>query len=118
MDTKSILDPGRARGELDFCTWVGRAAPGDVLEYHRGYLGLDTQAGALTVTERRALRALARRAAWAFDEGLVHLVQRRIAPGVFAYLAVRRPRPRTARTAPKRATERTVAAEPELEAAA
>ena len=57
-------------------------------------------------------------AVWAFDEGLVHLVQRRIGHGEFAYLAIRRPRPRTARTVRKRGAERAVAADRELEEAA
>ena len=42
----------------------------------------------------KALRQLARRAAWAFDEGLVHLVQRRNGPDDFSYFAIKRPRPR------------------------
>ena len=65
-----------------------------------------------------ALRHVARRALWAFDEGLVHLVQRRIGHGEFAYIASRRPRPRTARAARKGTAERSVAADPELEEAA
>ena len=116
MSNTSIITPRRSLDELDFCTWVGRAAPGAILEYHRGFLGLDTEVGHLAANERKALRALARRAAWAFDEGLVHLVQRRIDHGVFAYLAVRRPRPRTARSARRRAE--LPSREPELEDAA
>ena len=45
------------------------------------------------------LRQLARRAAWAFGEGLVHLVQRRNGPNDFSYLAIKRTRPRTTRPA-------------------
>jgi hypothetical protein len=28
--------------ETDLCGWIGQAALGDILEYHRGFLALDT----------------------------------------------------------------------------
>ena len=102
--------------ENDFCVWVGRAEPGDILEYHRGFLGIDTHSGARSVAERKALRQLARRAAWAFDEGLVHLVQRRKGPFDLSYLAIRRPRLRTARNTRRKAGP--TANKPELKEAA
>ena len=30
--------------EIELCAWVAQAAPGAVLEYHRGYLALDRTA--------------------------------------------------------------------------
>ena len=36
--------PPHASTEADFCGWVGRAAPGDIVEYHRGFLGIDIHA--------------------------------------------------------------------------
>jgi hypothetical protein len=83
--------------EVDFCAWVGRAAPADTLEYYRGLLSVDTELDPFSAPERKALRRLARRAVWASDVGLVHLVQRRNGPGDFSYLAVRRPRQRAPR---------------------
>ena len=77
---------------LEFCAWVGDAAPGDRLEYHRGFLACD-----IAGSELKALRLLARRAAWTAERGLVHLVQCRRGPGYFSYLAIRRPLPRRPR---------------------
>lgn len=31
--------------EIQFCAWVAQALPGDRLEYHRGFLVLDTFPG-------------------------------------------------------------------------
>ena len=28
--------------DIEFCAWIGQAVPGDQLEYHRGFLGIDT----------------------------------------------------------------------------
>lgn len=52
--------------EIDLCGWIGQAAPGDILEYHRGFLALDTMAqgtrlhqpiAALTLPELEAMAA-------------------------------------------------------------
>lgn len=84
--------------EIELCAWLGQAAPGDVLEYHRGFLALDVAAVPLDPdTEARAeLRRVAKRALWAFEQDLVHLVQRRHGPSDFAYLAIARQKPRHA----------------------
>jgi hypothetical protein len=37
MSTMSIITPNRPMTDTAFCTWVGQAAPGDTLEYHRGF---------------------------------------------------------------------------------
>ena len=38
--------PAKARPltDIEFCAWIGQAMPGDRLEYHRGFLGIDTTA--------------------------------------------------------------------------
>lgn len=81
--------------DIDFCGWIVQAGPGDELEYHRGFLGIDTTTliSILQEEDRRRLVTLAGAALRASDAGLVHLVQRRLGPDRFAYLAVARPKP-------------------------
>ena len=88
----------RRLSEMEFSGWVGAATPGDRLEYHRGFLALDTMApfSGRHDPERAALRSLALRAHWAAEQRLVHLVQERLGPGSFAYIAIARPKPRHA----------------------
>ncbi len=92
--------PARPRPltDIEFCAWIGQAMPGDRLEYHRGFLGIDTTAVISTLPEpdRRRLAALADAAHRAFEAGLVHLVQLRLGTDRFAYLAIARTRPRNA----------------------
>lgn len=85
--------------DIEFCAWIGQAVPGDRLEYHRGFLGIDTTAVISTLAEsdRRRLAGLGSAAHRASQAGLVHLVQVRLGPDRFAYLAIARPRPRTTR---------------------
>ncbi|MCA0871346.1 hypothetical protein LCL97_10955 [Seohaeicola saemankumensis] len=84
--------------EIEFCAWVAQAAPGDRLEYHCGFLVLDTFAlfSRLDDQGRGELSKLAGRAFWAAEQGLVHLVQERVGPDQFAYIAVARPKPKAA----------------------
>jgi hypothetical protein len=81
--------------ETDLCGWIGQAAPGEALEYYRGFLALDTfsQATRLAERERAELVRLAQRAWWASEQKLVHLVQRRHGVDDYSYLAVARPKP-------------------------
>ena len=81
--------------ETDFCTWLSRAAAGEALTYHTGFLACDVNntVSALREADRLELTHLARSARWAAEEGLVHLIQRRQGPEQFAYLAIARPRP-------------------------
>jgi hypothetical protein len=37
----TVLRPLRPLADIEFCAWIGQAAPGDRLEYHRGFLGID-----------------------------------------------------------------------------
>ena len=81
--------------QFGFCAWISQAAPGDRLEYHRGFLGIDITAviSTLLEAERRQLGALTRTAYRSCEAGLVDLVQVRIGPDDFAYVAVVRTRP-------------------------
>ncbi len=59
----TAFTPARPRPltDIEFCAWIGQAMPGDRLEYHRGFLGIDTTAVISTLPEpdRRRLAALA-----------------------------------------------------------
>jgi hypothetical protein len=87
----------RRISEFELRAWAIQARPGDVLEYHRGFLAIDrTPLGPPMSDEERA--ALARTGAVALrlaSEGGVHLVQRRLGPGNCSYLAIARRRPRS-----------------------
>ena len=80
--------------EIELCAWVAQAAPGAVLEYHRGYLALDRTAFAPLgdTPPRAALALLGARAHDLAERGLVHLVQQRHGPEDYSYIAVARPR--------------------------
>jgi len=89
--------------ENELCDRFADASPGDTLVYYIGHLAADRDlvTSKLPAAQRVDLDRLARRALRMHDEGLVHLVQRRVAPESVAYLAVVRPRPR--RSARRRA---------------
>ena len=95
LDTACTPAPTQALNDITLCAWIGQAAPGDRLEYHQGFLGIDTTAGISTLPEpeRRQLNKLAKAAYRAFEAGFVDLVQVRIAPNHFAYVATARTRP-------------------------
>ena len=82
--------------ETAFCAWIAQAGPGDALVYHRGLLALDASphGQAFQGQGRKELGLVARRAWWAAEQGLVHLLQRRNGPDDFTYLAIARPRPK------------------------
>jgi hypothetical protein len=84
--------------DADICAWIGQALPGEWLEYHRGFLGVDTDddVSSLPEPDRKRLRAMAAAARRAFGMRLVHLVQVRLGPDRFAYVAIARPRKRKA----------------------
>lgn len=96
----TAFTPARPRPltDIEFCAWIGQAMPGDRLEYHRGFLGIDIfpMLGRLADREREELSRLGSRAFWAAEQGLVHLVQERVGPDRFAYIAVARPKPKHA----------------------
>lgn len=70
--------------------WLRQARAGDAFEYHRGLLTVD-RGPLASETTRKAVDRLADLALRLAAEGRVHLVQRRLAPGAFSYLAVARP---------------------------
>lgn len=84
-----------AVNDLAFYGWIAQAAPGETFVYHRGFLGIDIGPGISRFGEpdRRRLLGLAQAALSAFEAGLVHLVQVRLQPDRFAYLAVARRKP-------------------------
>lgn len=88
-----------------FSAWLGQAAAGDRLEYHQGFLAIDidpTAGAELPPDQQRILREVARCGQEAFKRGLVHLVQHRVGPLRFAYLAVARRRRRAMPASPLR----------------
>jgi hypothetical protein len=80
--------------EIELCGWLGQAAPGDVIEYHRGFLAMDRcrVGGRLPEQDATELSRVADRAWLAAEQGLAHLVQRRNGSSEFSYLIVARPR--------------------------
>ncbi len=66
--------------------------------YHRGFLVVDADKSVSTLPAQRrlALRSLGDAAFRAAQQGLVHLVQERVGPNRFAYIAVARPKPKPA----------------------
>ena len=88
------IHPFKPVTEIALCSWLGQAEPGDVFEYHQGFLGVDLTPFGNSMGFK-ALAELAHTSARAYDlaeRGFVHLVQRRIGPDTFAYLAIARPR--------------------------
>jgi hypothetical protein len=77
---------------IDFLGWLGQAEPGDTIEYHRGFLALDTMrhGSPLSESDRSELTRTAGIASWAFAQGFVHLMQRRLGEDAFSYLAIAR----------------------------
>lgn len=94
-NSMGMTSPSPILTELGFCAWLGAAAPGDAIEYHQGFLALDRTAYGqpLSAEDRRGLIRTGNRAMQLAEQDFVHLVQRRLAPGTFSYLAIARPRP-------------------------
>lgn len=78
--------------EADFCQWLGQARVQEELIYHEGFLAREVgnDDDEKLRPDQRALLRLAARARWASEEGMVHLIQRRLGPDRFAYIAVAR----------------------------
>jgi hypothetical protein len=87
--------------ETMFCAWYGSAVPGDRIVYYRGFLAIDVSPFTFKLldADRRTLLRVAERALQLAEDGLVHLVQRRMGEGDFTYIAIARPRPRIRRGA-------------------
>lgn len=105
MERRSAIRPGRvvsifgaagpALDEVGLSAWIAQAAPGEALVYHRGFLAVDATGAVsnLTSERQRTLRGVAAAALRAAERDLVHLVQARLGPDHFAYIAVARPKP-------------------------
>jgi len=92
----SPFPPVRLRmSDIELCGWLSQAEPGETIEYHRGFLGIDrTPLGQpMSIENRGDLICIAERAMRLAEQGLVHLVQRRLGADTFSYLAVARSRP-------------------------
>ena len=92
-DIRAVVPP---LTEASLCKWLGAAAPGDSITYHRGSLARQVcpQLQCLPEHERTALQQLAARA-WKLAElGLADIVQRRHGYEDYAYILVARRRPR------------------------
>lgn len=102
--------------EADLCRWIAQARPGDVLEYHRGFLAndVDSKVSALSPRARSDVRALARRARWAAEHRLVCLVQVRLDTDTFSYRAIARHKPKSGRAAWARVLDPTVRPQPDI----
>ncbi|AMS42472.1 hypothetical protein AA2016_3550 [Aminobacter aminovorans] len=91
METILVDDPSHIIvTEAEFGRWLTTAEPGAVRQYHDGFLILDVAKGStrLSSEERKMLIAVARLAWLANEQRIVHLVQRRLSSGRFAYLAI------------------------------
>ena len=89
---------GQALDEIGLSAWIAQAEPGETLVYHRGFHAVDTFGSASPLSPERhsSLRRTADAALRAAEQDLVHLVQARIGPDQFAYIAIARARPREA----------------------
>ena len=80
--------------EIALCAWVAHAEPGEALVYHRGLLAIDRGPPGQPFLSPEA-RGVAKTGSMAMklaERGFVHLMQRRLAPEQFLYLAIARPR--------------------------
>lgn len=82
--------------DASLCAWLGAAAPGDAITYHRGALARDTcpQLKLLEQDERVRVARLSSRALKLAEAGLLHLLQRRHGFEDFSYVAIARPKRR------------------------
>jgi hypothetical protein len=71
---------------MQFLTELATAKPNEWVVYHTGNLLYDSQFG----EDVPAVKAVAVAAMEAWDETRVHLVQKRVSPGVCAYIAIKR----------------------------
>jgi hypothetical protein len=94
--TRTRLRP--ATSPVALAAWAVSAAPGKQMTYWRGHLAQDIWplAAGLPEAERQQLREVGR-LAWALaQDGYLHLLQRRLGPNEWAYIAVARAKPRPA----------------------
>jgi hypothetical protein len=82
-----------AVSDITLIAWVDVAEPGARLVYHRGFLVVDTtpEVSKLPKSALEELRATASAAYRLCELGRIHLVQERLGPDRFAYVAIVRP---------------------------
>jgi hypothetical protein len=99
--TARIIASAPAVSEITLMAWVDVAEPEASLVYHCGFLVVDTTANVskLAKPERESLRTTADAAYRLAELGRVHLVQERLGPDRFAYLAIARPQKGAVRSA-------------------
>ena len=75
----------------DFCAWLGDAAPGDVFEYHQGFLtcNREPEEGKSMTGEHVRIDLLGACVFSFAGHGMVHLVQRRLGCRQYSYLAIK-----------------------------
>jgi hypothetical protein len=99
----ALPEPARTLSitEEAFCSWLGKAVPGDRVEYHRGHLLIDRsrKLGPFSETDRRELSAIANRALALAEQGRLCLMQKRHGYCDYSYIAIIARRPPTARRA-------------------
>jgi hypothetical protein len=90
------IPPQTPLTEAALCAWLGAAAPGDAITYHRGSLARETclSLNLLPPDERVRLARLSSRARKLAEAGLACLVQRRLGFEDYEYLLVARRRAR------------------------
>lgn len=98
--TARVLASAPAVSEITLMAWVDVAEPGARLVYHTGFLVVDTTPNVSLLGKEtlEGLRATADAAYRLAELGRVHLVQERLGPDHFAYLAIARPQKGAVRT--------------------
>ena len=91
--TSRFLGNAPKVSEIKLMAWVDTSAPGAWLVYHDGFLAVDTTANvsSLNKPDLEDLRATASVAFRLCELGRIHLVQERLGPDRFAYVAIVRP---------------------------
>jgi hypothetical protein len=74
----------------EFVNWLGVASPGERIAYAVGFLSVAVHTADLNRHPDAPMLAAVQQAAWkAHERGMAHLVQRRLGPADFEYLAVK-----------------------------
>lgn len=97
----TVLPKRPIMDDVTFYAWIAQAGAGEMVIYHRGFLGVDRGPviSSLPEADRQRLATLGAAAYRAFEMGLVHLVQARLEADRFAYIAIARPKPDVAAAA-------------------
>lgn len=83
---------GPGLDEVGLAAWIAQAEPGEALVYHRVFLAVDATS-VISKLPRDRQRTLQQVAAAARRAAEQNLVQSRLGPDAFAYIAVARPKP-------------------------